>query len=206
MHDHGVGSALISQNVQHIAVGFAVVDHQRLADALREPDVPAEGFVLNLGRRAVVGPGGPIVIETGLADGHHPRMLRHLLQLARGGVVEVARVHRVQRDRRVDPVVPVRRRNRPPRVDHVVGNCDNHLNADTLGMVDDRPNGLGRTTTARGEMRVRVDEPVERRRVRRRLAASTLLRGLGALCRRWFRRLRTGRALCTLRHGLDSRR
>ena len=64
VQDRVLGRALLLEDPQHVVVGVAVVDLQRLAETLGEVDVPAEAVLLDgdpLGT-------GAEVVEPGLAD------------------------------------------------------------------------------------------------------------------------------------------
>ncbi len=63
MEDDTIRCAATSQNVEHVFVRVAIVDHQRLARPLGDLDVRAEPVPLQPWRRAVA-----IVIKAGLAD------------------------------------------------------------------------------------------------------------------------------------------
>ena len=71
------GAPSSTQDAQHVLVGVAVVDLQRLAGALGQVDVPAERLLL---RRAALGPGAEVV-EPGLADHPDPGVRREPLDL-----------------------------------------------------------------------------------------------------------------------------
>ena len=77
-----VGRALLLEDAQHVVVGVAVVDLQRLAGALGQVDVPAERILLHPN---ALGPGA-VVVEPGLADHPHPRVRGQLLDLRVGRV------------------------------------------------------------------------------------------------------------------------
>ena len=68
MEDHSRRCALGAQHVEHLGVGVAVVDHQRLAGALGEVDVPGEGVALGGRLGAAVQLARPVQVEAGLAD------------------------------------------------------------------------------------------------------------------------------------------
>ena len=56
---------------RHVGVGLARMDHQRQAGFARRRDVRAEALLLRVARAVVV-----VIVEPGLADRHHFRMLR----------------------------------------------------------------------------------------------------------------------------------
>ena len=107
MEDDLLGCALLAQDAQHVVVGVAVVDHQRLADPLGQVDVPAEVHLL-VDRLGAV----PVVVEARLADGDHPRVGRQPLELGIPRVVQARDLGRVDGDRGVDVRMGVARRRR----------------------------------------------------------------------------------------------
>ena len=67
MHHPALGHTLAVEHLEHLVVGVAVVDDQRLVEPLGEVDVPAEG--LDLRRPPVLA--GAEVVEPGLPDRAH---------------------------------------------------------------------------------------------------------------------------------------
>ena len=108
------GRALGAQHVEHLGVGVAVVDHQRLAGALGQVDVPRERLAL-LGRARRSRPAcpastcpcpvSPIATTRGCAASRSIS--------ARAASVERVGAGRVQRHRGVHPRVPVGGLRRP---------------------------------------------------------------------------------------------
>ena len=78
MHHPALGRALRVDDAQHVVVGVAVVDDERLVEALGQVDVTPEALLLR--RPAVLA--GAEGVEPGLADGPHLVVgLRELLDL-----------------------------------------------------------------------------------------------------------------------------
>ena len=88
---------------------------------------------------------------------------------ARAASVERVGAGRVQRDRRVDPRIPLGRLGGPAGGLQVVGDRDHRLDADGRGAVEDRADVVGVDGTARVEVGVRVDQRRQRLRQRWRL-------------------------------------
>ena len=91
MQDHIAGLRGIRQDPQQIRICLAVVDHQWLAQAHGQVDVPAQSLFLRLH-----GGGGfiliqPVGIQAGLSDCHASRVLGHLLQALPGRAIQFMR-------------------------------------------------------------------------------------------------------------------
>ena len=147
-----VGRALLVQDAQDVVVRVPVVDHQRLAQALGEVDVPAERALLGVPGAVV-----PVVVETGLADGDHPRVGGEPLDLGAVVVGERGRAGRVQGDGGGDAVVPVRGVDHPAGAREVVGDGDDAGHADRGRPVQRGDDVRGVDAAAGVEMGVRVD-------------------------------------------------
>ena len=74
MQDDGLRCALRPQYVQDLAVGVAVVDHQRLVQAFCQLDVPCECLPLDRRIGATLEAARPVEVQPGLADRHHSRV------------------------------------------------------------------------------------------------------------------------------------
>ena len=138
MEDHRAGRALGREHVEHLGVGVAVVDHQRLAGALGEVDVPGEGVPLGGGLGAALQLARPVHVHAGLADRDDARVLGKPLDDGLGLLGERVGARRVQRDGGVDAGVPVGGLGHPACRLEVVGDGDDGLHADGRGAVDDR--------------------------------------------------------------------
>ena len=165
-----VGRALGAQHVEDLGVGVAVVDHQRLAGALGQVDVPRERLAL-LGRSAQPSSlPGQYMVHPGLPDRDHSRMGGEPLDLGLGLLGERIGARRVQRHRGVHPGIPVGRlvthRAEARSSAMVTTACDPHR----LCAVQDRANVVGVDGTAGVEVGVRVDQRRQRLRGRWRLA------------------------------------
>ena len=70
MEDHAIGPAFIQQDLDHIVMGIAVMDDESLAQLPRQPDMPAEGLLLDASPLLL----RPEVVQARLADGSHHRI------------------------------------------------------------------------------------------------------------------------------------
>ena len=78
------GLALLPQNSQGVIAGAAGVDHQRFGRCLRGADVHPKALALplHIGHAAPV---EAVIVQPGLADGHHPGQCGALHQVIEGG-------------------------------------------------------------------------------------------------------------------------
>ena len=74
MHHHSVRSTDLIHDRQHIIVGIAIVNHDRLVDLLSNSDVLLERMVLSRSTRLV----GAEVVQTCFANGTYSLMHRQL--------------------------------------------------------------------------------------------------------------------------------
>ena len=139
MQHDDVRRALLVQHAQHVGVRVPIVDHERLAEPLRQRDVRAKARFLR--HSTVVA--GPERVQPGLADRPYPRLggqalddPQRLVQLGRRGRREPGRLVRMQRDRRDHRRVVGRERDAPPRRRHVTADLDHARHADGGGRRD----------------------------------------------------------------------
>ena len=142
------------------------MDHQRLAGALGEVDVPGEGVPLGGGLGAALQPARPVHVHAGLADRDDARVLGKPLDDGLGLLGECVGARRVQRDGGVNAGVPVGGLGHPACGLEVVGDGDDGLHADRRGAIDDRRHALGVRRATGVEVGVRVDQRGERLRGR----------------------------------------
>jgi hypothetical protein len=156
MQDDRQPRGLGAQQVERLGERFPVrrlrrvahVDHERLAEPVRDRDVSAKGPVLVLGRRPVA-----IEVEPGLTDGRHPRVARKLLDRRGISVAKTGCRVRVQPHAGEDLLVRLRCRDRIP-VRFVIDTDREEAAHARLARGGDQ---LGVRRLAHREMTVRVD-------------------------------------------------
>ena len=124
MEDHRLGRPLGPQHIEHFSVGVAVVDHQRLARPLGQLDMPGERFGLLGGIGTTLQPAGPVQVQPGLPDRHHPGVGGEPLDFGLGFFRQRVGPGRVQRHGGIDPVVPFGGLGHPSRRVEIVGDRD----------------------------------------------------------------------------------
>jgi hypothetical protein len=127
------------------------MDHQRLAELLREADMPVELILLYAERRVL-----PIQIEPGFAKRNNPRLTGqsyHFIPVARLGL---SRVVGVDARRRPDPSMVLSKRQAIPTAGGRSSNRQDRRNSD-LGRPRDHGGRIRRKLLV-VEMRVRIEQ------------------------------------------------
>ena len=164
VEDHRLRGAFGAQHVEHFGVGVAVVDHQRLAGALGQVDMPGERFALVGRRRAPVQPSRPVQVNPRLADRHHPRVGGQPLEFGPRGVGQRVGTGGMQRHCGKDPIIGFGSRRGPAGRIQIVGDGHHCLHADRPGTVQDCAH-IGTGARAAGiEVGVGVDQGGQRLR------------------------------------------
>ena len=170
VEDHFFGRTLGSEYVQYLGISVAVVDHQRLAGALGQVDVPRERLFLRRLVSAAVQLARPVHVHARLTDRDDARVLGQRFQSASGLVIEGIGAGRVQRDRGVDARVLVCGSDRPLGSFQVVRDGDYLLHADRFGTVHDLFDACRVGGATRVQMGVGIDQSRQRFGSRRLLS------------------------------------
>ena len=158
MEDHGLRRAFLVQHPQQILIGFAIVNHQRLTETLRQIDVPPETVDLLLDGGAPLELAGPVEVEPRLPHGNDSWIGRQPLDLGSRAGIENVCPGRMDCDGCVDSRIPMSRFNCKSRGIKVVGHRDDSSDADGLGSIDYFGHGHSVVRTTRVEVRMGVDQ------------------------------------------------